>query len=393
MAKIAILYEVLGRSRGGIEAWIYHASEELVRQGHEVTIYNTQEDKTPTDAAPEGVSIVSLSRKKISPSVFFLRSVLSYKKQLKSTLLNYDIVWVRSFGMAWAASRILKDKRTVYINAAPYAFYAYRPFKLLLKKSSGISGILQAISSQISYKTAWFFEKSAIPQCTNVFLSKTRKDQTLSFFGIKDNASQYLVIPAGVNNIKFYPSDTMWDGIKPLKLITVCRLERDKNIQCILMAIKILRAENFEVFLTVVGEGNYMEELLKLTKELNIEDSVLFSGRQENIEDWYRNNNIFVLPSLYEGFGSVYIEAMASGLPCIAISNRSGKYSVAADEIIDHNINGFLMRDDNPDELSYFIQEFFRTPKKLHEFGINARTKVLNSFTWEKTILNLLKIQ
>lgn len=391
MASIAILHEVLGRSKGGIEAWIYHASEELLKQGHEVTIFNTQEN-TPNDAAPKGVSIVSLSWKNINPSVFFIRSVLSYKKQLNHTLKNYDIVWVRSFGMAWAASRILKDKKTIYINAAPYAYYAYRPFKILVKGSSGILGFLKATSSQISYKTAWFFEKSAIPKCTNVFLSKTRKDQTLSFFRIKDNTSQFLVIPAGVDNVKFHPSDVKWDGMTALKLITVCRLEKDKNIQCILKAIQILRVENFQVFLTVVGEGNYKEELLKLTKELNIEDSISFVGRQENVEEWYRNNHLFILPSLYEGFGSVYIEAMASGLPCIAISNENGKYSVAADDIIDHNINGFLMKDDNPDELFHFIQEFFKTPKRLEEFGNNARKKVLTSFTWEKTIQNLLRI-
>lgn len=57
--KIAILYELLGRSRGGIEAWIYHASEELLKEGHQVSIYCSM-DEIPSDAAPAGVEIVNI---------------------------------------------------------------------------------------------------------------------------------------------------------------------------------------------------------------------------------------------------------------------------------------------------------------------------------------------
>jgi hypothetical protein len=65
MAKIAVLYECLGRSKGGIEAWIYHVSEELINQGHQITLIKVDAD-TPSDSAPKGVNIMTLqSRKKI----------------------------------------------------------------------------------------------------------------------------------------------------------------------------------------------------------------------------------------------------------------------------------------------------------------------------------------
>ena len=126
--------------------------------------------------------------------------------------------------------------------------------------------------------------------------------------------------------------------------------------------------------------------------KLEIEDKVKFVGRQENIEQWYRENHVFVLPSLYEGFGSVYVEAMSSGLPCIAISNKTGKYSVAADEIIDTGVNGYLMIENDSDELSYYLLKLYKGPALLIELGINARNKAETMFSWRKTVEKLLVI-
>jgi len=391
MARIAILHEVLGRSKGGIEAWIYHASEELLRQGHEVTIFNTMAN-IPEDAAPLGIKIVSLPRKAVSPSVFFIRSVINYRKFLKGKIELFDAVWARSFGMAWAASHILPFEKTIYINAAPYSFYAYRPFIQCLKQDPGVIGFFKTISSQLSYIVAWFFEKSAIKNSIDVYLSKERKRQTLSFFQINEVAGKFHVIPAGVNIVRFHPSTQNWDGETDLRIITVCRLSKDKNIQCILNALSILKTIKKPIHLTIVGEGEYENELKVLAKVLNIQDIVSFVGRKEDIEKWYRENHLFVLPSLYEGFGSVYVEAMASGLPCIAISSYSGEFSVAADEIIDHNKNGFLMKENDPKELANYVLNFLNSPDKLNTFSYNARIKANLCFSWENTIHHLLNI-
>jgi len=390
MAKIAILHEVLGRSRGGVEAWIYHACEELISQGHTVVLFNTTD--LPQDAAPQGVTITTLPKGAIYPSIFFLRSIYGYKNYFKDKLQEFDVVWARSFRMAWAASKVLSVDKVIYINAAPYAFYGYTPFIECLKREKGFLGPLRAVSNQLSYISAWYIEKSAIIKCTNVFLSVERKKQTIAFFRLTDRPGKYLVVPAGVNVSRFYPSEVKWDGQSPLKIITVGRLTKDKNIQCILQSIADLKSQGVKVELTVVGEGRYGAELEALADQLQVSNIVKFVGRQENVEDWYRSSHIFVLPSLYEGFGSVYVEAMASGLPCIALSSKSGKYSVASDEIIDHDVNGFLMSDNDPIELSKYILQLYNAPYKLIECGANARMKVLSKFSWDRMVSRLLDI-
>jgi len=389
MAKIAILYEILGRSRGGIEAWIYHVTEELLRQGHEVTLFNIQED-TPSDAAPSNVRIVSLRGHFRVKILDFYSQVLNIKLQLKNQLEKFDKVWTRSFTMAWSASKILGSNKVVYINAAPYSFYGQVPFRIKMAKAKGIVDILKAISSELTLKIAYRIERQAIIQCKNVYLSNTRLNETLSFFKLKDKNIKYFVIPAGVNTYRFVPGHLKMKNNDILKIISVCRLAPDKNIQCVIKAVKILKDINIFVESTIVGEGAFENELRKLISDLSIEDRVHLVGRKENIEEWYKKNHVFVLPSLYEGFGSVYVEAMSCGLPCIAISNKSGKYSVAADEIIDDGINGYLLTENDPNELTQCLLKFCKNPKLLTDFGIEARRKTESIFNWGKSVEKLL---
>jgi len=357
-----------------------------------VTLINRQVT-TPRDAAPEAVTIFSLKQSKEFPGLQFLNRVNSIKNQLKNELQNYDFVWSRSFTMALAASKILGKHKVIYINAAPQSFYDNQTtFKENLKIYRGILGLLRILTLEISFKISWMLERQAIKNCLNVYLSKARRDQTLSFFCIKNKPAKFFVIPAGVNIIRFQPSKIVWNGNGTFQLISVCRLCSDKNIQCVIQAIALLIADEMPIHLTIVGEGPFENELHNLVKDLGVDKHIDFVGRQENIEEWYQKNHVFVLPSLYEGFGSVYVEAMASGLPCIAISNKNKKYNVAADEIIDAGINGLLMKENDSVELSLLIKSLFEDPAKYNKFSLESRKSVIKNYTWNKITTEILKI-
>jgi glycosyltransferase involved in cell wall biosynthesis len=392
MAKIAILYETLGRSKGGIEAWIFSASEELFYQGHQVTLFYVNNSEL-SDATPVNVSLVKLKPHVLFKTFDFYSQIWSLYFQLKDVLSTFDMVWARSFTMAWAGSTILGKGKVVYVNAAPYAYYGQITFKEKIRKSMSVRDYLRAISSDLSLRIAYQLEKSAIQRCKNVFLSKARKVETLEFFDLNENNLSCHIVPAGVNIKRFFPSCETQNNDTQLKIITVCRLTPDKNVQCVLKAIKELDLFDVPVTLTIVGEGDYDSNLKLLTRDLGIDSYVSFVGRQENIELWYRAHDVFVLPSLYEGFGSVYIEAMASGLPCIAISNKTGKYSVAADEIIVDGFNGLLMKQDNPSELRDLLAKLQSDKLQLKEMGIRARQTVEKSFMWKHKIDALLMIE
>ncbi len=100
---------------------------------------------------------------------------------------------------------------------------------------------------------------------------------------------------------------------KPV-IITVGRLIKEKNQECLIQAIKDL-----DVILVVIGDGVEYENLVKLTNDLGIQDKVRFerSIPHDRIQEYYAAADLFALPIKYGGFAIPSIEAAASGLPVI----------------------------------------------------------------------------
>lgn len=72
-----------------------------------------------------------------------------------------------------------------------------------------------------------------------------------------------------------------------------------------------------EYVLLLLGEGEKMEEMKRLARELQIEDKVYFAGSRSNVSDYYQAMDYFVYPSRYEGLPGTVLEAQASGLSCL----------------------------------------------------------------------------
>lgn len=102
------------------------------------------------------------------------------------------------------------------------------------------------------------------------------------------------------------------------------RLPVVKGVQYLIEAMAIIHQEMPGVKLIIVGEGIEREKLEGLTKQLDLKECIQFVGRvpQEKIPLFMQQADIFVLPSLAEGFPNVLLEAMACGLPIVATSSR-----------------------------------------------------------------------
>ena len=106
-------------------------------------------------------------------------------------------------------------------------------------------------------------------------------------------------------------------------VVCVARLVAQKNIQTLLFAINLLRNSQRLLKLEVYGEGQMKEELIKITVDLNIENRAIFKGKTKDIVNVLQRASILVLPSLYEGFGMILIEAMQSRVPIVAARNSA----------------------------------------------------------------------
>jgi len=141
-----------------------------------------------------------------------------------------------------------------------------------------------------------------------------------------------------INKLKNEEIYDDWFKNNNSKIIAVGRLHPQKGFTYLLKAFKIVRENRINADLTILGEGREEVNLKNLTRDLGLDNQVVFAGFQENPYKYMKNSDIFVLSSIFEGFGNVLIEAMACGIPVISTRCPSGP-----DEIITNNVNGVLV--------------------------------------------------
>jgi glycosyltransferase involved in cell wall biosynthesis len=104
---------------------------------------------------------------------------------------------------------------------------------------------------------------------------------------------------------------------------TIGRLVPQKNYPTLLKAFSIAKINNSRISLHIVGDGYLKKDLQNLAKELQIEDSIAWLGRTDQITEFLEQLDLFILASEYEGFGLVLLEAMHSGIPILAANNSA----------------------------------------------------------------------
>lgn len=148
---------------------------------------------------------------------------------------------------------------------------------------------------------------------------------------------------------------------------TVARLRQEKGIKYFLEStVKILESFPETIFL-IVGDGDLRQELENLSKQLGVDNKVIFAGFCQDIPLIQSIFDIFILPSLSEGFGLVIIEAMAMGKPIIATNVGGIK------EILAEGKTGLLIPSKAPDELAAKIIYLLNNQEEANRLGRAAK--------------------
>jgi len=108
------------------------------------------------------------------------------------------------------------------------------------------------------------------------------------------------------------------------------RLDKQKNplyLINILHEVKIKRSDS-KAKLLIVGDGELKQDVIDYAIKMGVKEDVIFAGIQRNVAPWYSAMDCFVLPSVYEGFGIVCIEAQACGLPCFVSTAVSAEVNI-----------------------------------------------------------------
>lgn len=176
-------------------------------------------------------------------------------------------------------------------------------------------------------------------------------------------------------------------GVKGPYLLFVGNIEPKKNIEKLIHAcIELRNSSIYKYPLLVVGKKSwYFKTVWEVVQQLHAEDYSIFTDvvADDDLPYLYSGAELFILPSLFEGFGIPIIEAMACGIPVVA-SNRTSIPEITGDAAI-------LIDPLNVDEMAGAMYNVLSTPllrRQLVEKGIERAKK----FSWEKTARETLKL-
>jgi UDP-glucose:(heptosyl)LPS alpha-1,3-glucosyltransferase len=312
------------------------------------------------------------------------------EKSLKTNAFDYNIIWSNFFLEAFASCKAFRKKIPVI-----YIIHAIGSNMIKLHALHSNDKVSLNIYLKSLYPQYFLIEKQVVEECDKVVaLSKMRAREICDTYNLDKN--RVIVIPPGIDLKKFYPSKKDTNLLKELNLpenckiiLTVCRLSFEKNLEMLINSFNKISNDN--VFLIIVGYGTQKEYLEGLVKKLNLTKRVIFTGERNDIERFYRIADLFVLTSIYEGFGLVYLEAMATGIPCIGLKPDYPKIIVSSDEIINNGTTGLLVDPYSVDDLTEKICKIIDDDDLKNKLGKNARRVCEERYSWEKTVEKLLK--
>ena len=384
-------------NKGGLVSYVQNISKEIAKSSHSTVVHTTdgKNRELPELERIDGIQVYRhrvLSMKGIFKLFTPFLVPLKLYSRFKLNLDKDEYVIIRHLYFAMALSLFKKRDNFIYI----IPLIAPRLQRMNIKQVN----TFKKMYYYFLIPQLYLIEKFALNRIKNIAtLSDTKKEEIVEFYNISSNKVH--VIPPGVDLEKFKPlvsqdeKETILknEGLEVLKefkiILTVCRLSNEKNVTYAIDMISHM-GEGFK--LVIVGDGEESSKLKKYVIDKELDDKVIFVGFKSNTEDFYRIADVFILPSKYEGFGHVYLEAMASGIPCIGLQHNPPNIITATQEIIKQNQTGFIDKGENSEELANKLISWFQNPLLVQEYRKNCRTYVEENHSWNTHLTSIISL-
>jgi glycosyltransferase involved in cell wall biosynthesis len=349
---------------GGGGVVTFQIAKELVKR-HEIDILTSGFKDLKSSEVNDGITIYRVP-------------VLNRKSRDTATFLS----WLSFFPTSlWKGIKLAKQNHYDVINshfAIPSGLIGF-----ILSKLFNISNILSIHGGDIydpSKKYSphkYYFSKKIISYVMNksdkiVAQSNDTKKRALKYYKVKkkiDVINLGLVKPTfdeiGRKNLELPDNDFL--------IISIGRIIKRKGLQYLLYSMQKLGDKRLK--LLIIGEGPEKDTLKMLSKKLNLERQIKFLGfvSEEKKYQYLSVSDLFVLPSLHEGFGIVFLEAMHCGLPIITTDNGGQT------DFLKNGVNGFLVPVGDVDSLAEKINLLYND-SNLRQSISNTNCKDVKNF-------------
>lgn len=329
--KVKVLFVIPCLCRGGAERIISIILERLDRNKIDLVcifykhehVYNVPMDVKVYCLEIPGTGSISKKFIYAIKRIFRITSLIKSENPdaIFSSLPMVNLVMVLS---RLLASILIKKKIKLYI----YEVTTLSVHLSTLKKYFG--------------RTIQFFIKALYPRADKIIVNAEGvKSDLVKYFNVPDEKIEVIYSLMDIEEITRLSDEEFhkhpWFKEDVPIIINIGALRIAKAQHYLLQAFKLVR-EKIDCRLIIIGEGEKKDELKQLSNDLAISDDVAILGFQENIFQFMKRSSVFVLSSIYEGFPTILIEAMASGVPVISTRCPSGP-----EEVIIDRVNGLLV--------------------------------------------------
>lgn len=373
MRILLLSWEYPPRLVGGLGRHVHRLSTALSERGHDVHVVTLEHPDAPAEEIVDGVHIVRAAE---YPPVITFDELIPWVLQLnlavqeRATALlhehDVDVVHAHDWLVAYAAAAV-KNTFELPLVATVHATEFGRH-----------QGYLPEPMNKLIHQVEWWltYEARRVITCSHYMADEVRRIFELP-------ADKQDVIPNGVD-VHDYDRPDGLDELHDLrvepgeKLIFYAgRLEYEKGVQTVLDALPIVQRTH-PVRFYIAGVGTHAAELEAHAERLGLADRVHFLGfiDEDELRTFYRAADLAVVPSIYEPFGMVALETMASGTPCIAADTGGLR------ELIVHDGTGLRFQPEDPAQLAEMILRLTTDRHLAHRLTVDARRMINDTFSW-----------
>jgi glycosyltransferase involved in cell wall biosynthesis len=374
LTVMMLTWEFPPRIIGGISPHVYHLSKSLARNGVKVYVVTCDFPGAPQHETVEGVEVFRIdSYKNPSPDFATWVYLMNVNMQKEAAAL------VNSLN---GKVDVFHAHDWLVADAGIGLKHVFRKPLLTTMHSTEIgrrNGIHFDYERMIHETEAWLtYEAWKVICCSNYMVSHVRWA-----FGLPED--KLVMVPNGVDAAVYSENDDLSSfrgkfALPEEKIVLfVGRLVYEKGVHVFVNAIpKILEKVNAKFI--IVGNGYMKEQLSNIVKNMGFAHKVMFTGfvDDDTLRKLQKCADVSVVPSLFEPFGIVALEAMAAKSP-VVVSDTGG-----LSEIVEHDVTGVKVYPENPDSLAWGIKKVLLNDAYANMIRNNAYKKIQEKYNWNK---------
>ncbi|HPG30701.1 MAG TPA: glycosyltransferase [bacterium] len=355
---LKIIFIINGADAGGAELILYHILKNIDKTKFLPVVIALKQNGIIADKIiKEGIQVSNLHCSGIFDIIFFFKLykfIKNFHPDIISSFMFHSDMLARIIGKI-AGCKVISNFHNIYIGNN----FIDTKFRELLIRFTDCAADSCVIVSQTA--ADYFLRKNiAKKNKLNVILNGVDSEFYKNIFS--------------ENDILSFKQKNM-NSNNEFIFIAAGRFVKYKGFDFLIKAARILKNKGYKFKLVIAGSGKLFSELKRFSENLNLNDYIAFPGNVDNLNEWLWCSDVFVMPSLWEGFPCVLLEAAASGLPIIA-TNVGGN-----SEIVEDGFNGFLIEPKNASCLAEKMENIILLQShKRKELGLNGQTRINKYF-------------